>query len=171
MASRILTCVSCTLYFSFFVTITAIGLTAIVIGLIGLGIYVPTLINYNSYSKSTCYIIDHDYDTCRRQNDISCYSVMWSVEYIVSNYSSERCIFSTITHTYKTSEEALEEVRIYKDNYNYTCYYHNIYMTDVKWDAPSSPTPYLIMMTVGFALTGIYSVIIGVIALYRYRNQ
>jgi hypothetical protein len=73
MASRVLTCVSCTLYFSFLVAFTAVGLTAIIIGFVGLGLYIPTSIIYNSLQTNTCLIIDHEYDTCNQDIAISRY--------------------------------------------------------------------------------------------------
>ena len=167
MASRILTFVSCTLYFSFLVIFTMIGLTSVIIGFVGLGLYIPTLINSNAYEKNTCFIIDHEYDTCHRQNDLSCYSIMWSVEYT----ASDSFIFSTITKIYETPKEALDILKDYKDKGNYTCYHHETQVTDVQWEEPSSPVPYLIMMIVGFSLTGIYLIVIGSIAIHRYRRK
>jgi len=166
MASRILTVVSCTLYFSFLVILTAIGVTSIIIGFVGLGLYIPTLINYNAYSSNICYVVDHEYDTCHLTNDI-CYTVMWSVEYPITNQTSEGYIFSSITETYNTPLVALDRLQTYIDGDNYTCYYQKINVLDVKWDKPSSPKPYLIMMIVGFTLTGIYFIVIILIAIYR----
>jgi hypothetical protein len=174
MASRILTCVSCTLYFSFLVTLTAIGLISIVVGFIGLGLYIPTFINSKAYTSDTCSILDHDYDPCQQQNDTSdtsCYSVVWSVEYTILVSTSERHKFSTITQNYDTSVEALDNLRIYKVQTNHTCYYLNAHTTDVQWDEPKSPRPYLIMMTVGFGLAAIYFIVIGCVAVCRCRRH
>jgi len=174
MASRIVTCVSCTLYLCFLVTLTIIGLTSVTIGFIGLGLYVPTFINSKAYISNICSIIDHEYDTCRQQNDdsqIPCFSIMWSVEYTISNSTYATYKFSTITELYDTSREALDALKIYKDRTNHTCYYHNIQNTNVQWDEPKSPKPYFIMMVVGFSLTGIYFIVIGFVALYRCRKR
>ena len=170
MASRILTCVSCILYFSF----PVIGLIAIVIGFIGLGLYIPIYINSTRYKINTCLIHNHEYDTCYQGKSLfqdSCYSIKWSVEYIISNSTSDRFIFSTITQIYRTSIEALDQLKIYKDKNAYTCYYHNIRTADVQWDRPISARPYLIMTIVGFSLTGIYLVVIGFIILYRWQRR
>jgi hypothetical protein len=166
MASRILTIVSCTLYFVFLVILTAIGVTSIIIAFVGLGLYIPTLINYNTYSSNICYVIDHEYDTCHLTNSI-CYTVMWSVEYRITNQTFERYIFSTITETYNTPVVALNKLQIYEDGDNYTCYYNTINVLNVKWDKPTSPKPYLIMMIIGFTLTGIYFIVIILITIYR----
>jgi hypothetical protein len=171
MFSRISTVVSCILHFYFLVTITVIGLASIIIGFVGLGMYVPTLINYNSYNKNICYIMDHEYDICTRKNDVSCYSLMWYVEYTVTNQTSDRYMFSTITKFYETPVQALKDLRIYEDKNNYTCYYHQILLRNVQWDQPSSPRPYLIMMIIGFTLAGISFTVIGLITIYRCRNR
>lgn len=170
MASRILTFVSCTLYFTLLVILTAIGLTSIIIGFVGLGLYIPTFINYHAYSSNSCLVIDHEYDTCHLRDDI-CYSVMWSVEYGVSNRTYYRYIFSTITQFYDTPQEALDKLKLYTDKQNYTCYYHKTDVLDVKWDRPSSPRPYLIMMIIGFTLTGTYFIVIGFITIYRCTRR
>jgi len=170
MASRILTCVSCTLYFFCLITLTTIGLTSIIVGFVGLGLYIPTLINYNTYITNVCSVIDREYTICEQQNNI-CYSVMWSVEYLVLNQTSESYIFSTITETYNTAVKALKDFRTYKENNSYTCYYPKDYVSDVQWNEPSSPTPYLIMMIVGFTLTGLYFIAIGIITIHRCRGR
>jgi hypothetical protein len=174
MASRILTCVSCTLYLSFLVTLTITGLTSIIIGFIGLGLYIPTFINSKAYTANTCLILDHEYDTCRQQNDDSqppCYSITWSVEYTISSSTSEHYTFSSITKFYDSSIEALDELKTFTDQTNHTCYSHNTHNTDVQWEEPKSPKPYLIMMIVGFSLTAMYFIVIGLVALYRYRRR
>lgn len=170
MASRILTCVSCTLYLTFLIILTAIGLTSIIVGFVGLGLYIPTLINYNSYSSNSCFVLDHEYDTCHLRNDI-CYSVMWSVEYTISNRTSQSYMFSTITQIYYSATEALDKLKTYKNNQNYTCYYHKKDSLDVQWNKPSSPRPYLIMMIIGFTLSGLYFIVIGFITVYRCTRR
>jgi len=171
MASRILTFVSCTLYLSFLIIITVVGFTSIIIGFVGLGLYISSSLNFNSYNSTLCFVIDHDYDTCHQQNEDLCFLIMWSVEYTVPNSDvSDRYIFSTITKTYDTPQKALNDLDSYKDNGTYTSYYHRTHFEDVKWEQPSSPTPYLIMMIVGFALTLIYFVVITSLTIYhRFR--
>jgi hypothetical protein len=92
---------------------------------------------------------------------------MWSVEYRITNQTFERYIFSTITETYNTPVVALNKLQIYEDGDNYTCYYNTINVLNVKWDKPTSPKPYLIMMIIGFTLTGIYFIVIILITIYR----
>ena len=64
MASRILTFVSCTLYLSFLIIITVVGFTSIIIGFVGLGLYISSSLNFNSYNSTLCFVIDYDYDIC-----------------------------------------------------------------------------------------------------------
>lgn len=96
MTSRILTFVSCTIYFIVLCTLSIIGLTAIVIGIIGLGLYIPTLNHHKEYYENTCAVRAHQYDVCSQRNDLTCYSVEWSVNYIISNQVPERYLFFTI---------------------------------------------------------------------------
>ncbi len=170
MASRILTCVSCTLYVCIICTLTVIGLTAIVIAFIGIGLYIPTLINYNSYSSNNCFVISHTYGTCQQQSGATCFSDMWSVRYIISNRTSQYYVFATITLTFSKSTDALAKLRSYVDNSTYPCYYNNRDKTTVKWDSPTSPRPYLIMIIVGFSLSGIYFIVLAFIGIYRSQR-
>lgn len=169
MTSRILTFVSCTIYFAVLCTLFIIALTAIVVGIIGVGLYIPTVNHYNEYNENTCAVMAHQYDVCSQRNDLTCYSVQWSVEYVIE--TPDRYIFSTIKKTYKTPEAALNQLEYYQDKNNYTCYYDKIDTLDVKWDKPTSPTPFLIMTIVGFVITGINSIIIGTAAIYRWRKK
>ena len=171
MTSRILTFVSCTIYFTVLCALSIIGLAAIVVGIIGLGLYIPTLNHYNEFKENTCLIITHQYDICSQGNDLTCYSVQWSVEYSIMNELSDRYIFSTIKKTYKTPDEALSQLDSYQDQNNYTCYYDKINTVDVKWEEPTSPTPFLIMTIVGFVITGMNSIILGSVAIYRCRKK
>jgi len=171
MASRILTFVSCTLYFCILCTLTVIGLTSIIIAFIGVGLYIPTLINYNAYSSNNCFVLSHIYDTCQQQSGGTCYSDTWSVQYIVSNRTSQRYQFATITLSFGKATDALNKLKSYLDNNTYPCYYNNKDLMTVKWDAPTSPRPYLIMIIVGFGLSGIYFIVIGFISIYRCQRQ
>jgi hypothetical protein len=170
MASRILTCVSCTLYVCILSILTVIGLTAIVIALIGVGLYIPTLINYNSYISNSCFIISHTYGTCQQQNSVTCFSDMWSVRYSISNRTSQHYLFATITLTFSKSTDALTKLKTYVDNNTYPCYYSSKDTTTVKWDSPTSPRPYLIMIIVGFSLSGIYFIVLAFIGIYRCQR-
>lgn len=171
MTSRILTFVSCTIYFVVLCTLSIIGLTAIVIGIVGLGLYIPTVNYYNEYNENICTVLSHHYDICSQQKDLTCYSVEWSVEYNILNETLDQYVFSTIKKTYKTPDDALNQLDYYQDKNNYTCYYDKINVLDVKWDRPTSPTPFLIMVIVGFVITGINSIIIGSVAIYRCRKK
>jgi hypothetical protein len=166
MGGRILTLFSCTLYFSILFILTAIGLTSIIIAFVGLGLYIPTSINYNTYINTTCSVLSHEYHVCHQQSGL-CYSVKWSVEYPVLNQTSESYLFSNIKQVYDTPIEALNILTIYQDGNNYTCYYNKEEVLTVKWSKPESPGPYLIMMIVGFTLTGIYFIVIGFIVVFR----
>ena len=162
MASRILTFVSCTLYFFLLFTFTIIGFASFIIGSIGVGFFIPTSRIYNTYKTTTCLIVDVDYDTCTD----SCYYVMWSVEY----YISSQYTFSTIQKTFDTFNEITEIISIYEDQSNHTCYYDQNQNVRVQWNQPASPQPYLIMIIVGFSLTGIYLILIGFFYYYRSRK-
>jgi len=159
MASRILTFVSCTLYLFILVNFTIIGFASFIVGSIGVGLYVPTFMTYKSYENTTCFIVDIECDTCQD----SCYYIMWSVEY----YISSQYTFSTITQTYDTSDEITEIISVYQIRSNHTCYYDKTKVVRVQWKEPSSPKPYLIMMAVGYSLTGIYLILIGI---FYYRS-
>lgn len=165
MASRILTFVSCTLYFFLLLNITIIGFASLIVGSVGVGLFIPTLVTYDSYQNNTCLIVDIEYDTCGD----SCYYIMWSVEYYRLNQTSSQYTFSTITQTYNTLDEILQKFLIYKFRSNHTCYYDKTKIVRVQWDEPSSPKPYLIMMVMGFSLTGVYLILITIF--YRYRSQ
>ncbi|CAF2518110.1 unnamed protein product [Rotaria sp. Silwood2] len=164
MASRIVTFVSCTLYLFFLVIITIIGLASFIIGIIGVSRFISTHVAWTAHKHVTCLIVDVDYDSCQD----SCYYVMWSVVYHVSKFN--KYTFSTITQTYDTLDVALKKIAIYNVRTNHTCYYHKKQIVNVKWEKPSSPKPYLIMMIVGFSLTGIYIIIIAIVFIYRYRR-
>jgi len=166
MASRILTCFQCTLPCSIVSTLVVIGLTSAVIGFVGLGLYIPTYINYNAYSENICFILNYEYNECQQENTDSqntCYSIKWSVEYIISDPVSDRYIFSTITEAYDTSMKALERLKNHRDKTDQTCYYHTVIIGNVQWDKPTSYSPYFIMMIVGFSLTGVYFMVIGIL--------
>ncbi|CAF1309047.1 unnamed protein product [Adineta steineri] len=174
MVSRFFSCVSSTVWFFTIAILTITGLTAIVIGLVGLGLYIPISMNYYEYTKSTCSIISHKYEDCQHGNTISlntCFSVMWSVEYILQNSIPDRYIFSTITEIYTDSTVALEELRNYPVHTNHTCYYRTTNTANVQWLEPLSPIPYLVMLVVGFSLTGVYCIVISIIVLCRRRKQ
>ncbi|UJR30752.1 hypothetical protein I4U23_018272 [Adineta vaga] len=174
MASRIGIFLSRTAYFTTVLILTVIGLTSIVIGFIGLGLYIPTSKNYQLYSKTICSILDHEYDNCEHGIYISpttCFSIMWSVEYIISNSASDRYVYSTITQIYEKSIEALDKLASYQDNTNHTCYYHQINVTNVQWEEPPLATPYLIMLIVGFSFASVYIFVIGIIIIYRCRSR
>ena len=174
MASRIRTFFSHTAYFTTVLILTVIGSAAIVIGFIGLGLYIPTLKNYESYAQSICTVIDHEYDNCAHGIYIStttCFSVMWSVQYTVSNSASDSYVFSTITQIYQQSVDALNRLNEYQDNTNYTCYYQKINLTNVQWDEPPLATPFLIMLIVGFSFASVYFVVIGIILICRCRTR
>ncbi|CAF0810602.1 unnamed protein product [Rotaria sordida] len=164
MASRILSFVSCTLYFFFLINFTIIGLTSFIIGVVGIGRFIPTHITYTTHKNTTCFIVDVDYDICQD----SCYCVMWSIEYHISK--SHKYTFSTIIHIYETLDEALKKITIYNIRTNHTCYYDKTQHVNIRWEKPSSSKPYLIMMIVGFSLTGIYIIIIAVVSFYRSRR-
>jgi hypothetical protein len=166
MASRIVSFVSCTLYFILLVNLTIIGFASLLVGCIGAGLFKSTSITYDHYKNTTCFIVDMEYDTCEN----SCYYVMWSVEYYISNSTSSQYTFSAITQIHDTSKKILEKVAIYKDLTNHTCYYDKRHLVHVQWDKPSSPTPYLIMMIVGFICTGIYLIFIGIFYYCRFHE-
>lgn len=167
MASRIIACIACTLYFCLLISITIIGFGSMIVGAVGIGLYIPTSTTYDSYKNNTCAIIDVDYDSCID----SCYYVMWSVKYRVSYGKTRQYTFSTITKTYNTLNEVKKETDIYADNTNHTCYYDQSEVARVQWTRPSSPKPYLIMLIVGFSLTGIYLILIAIIFSYRIYNS
>ena len=173
MSSRILKMVSCTLCFSVVATLTVVGLTSIVIGFVGLGLYIPSYINYKVYTEDTCSILNHQYNECNQETSGSqntCYSITWSVEYLISDSVSDRYIFSTITETYATSMKALERLKNYQDRYSYNCYYHIVNIATVQWNQPTSSIPYFVMMIVGFSLTGVVFIVVGIIIAYRCRT-
>lgn len=163
MASRILTCVSCTLYLFLLISFTIIGFASLIVGAIGVGLYIPTSQTYNNYNNNTCFIVDVKYDACID----SCYYITWSVEY----HATRRYSFSTITQTYETLNEVSEQIAIYSDKSNHTCYYDLTQITRVQWTRPPSPTPYLIMLIIGFSLTGIYLILIAFFHCYRLYNS
>jgi hypothetical protein len=166
MSSRILTFVSCTLYFFLLLNFTIIGFASFILGSVGIGLFIPTLLNYESYQNNTCFIVDLEYDRCQD----SCYYVIWSVEYYILNSPSSQYTFSTISQTFSTLNEAEKTVSVYSDRSNHTCYYDIKQIVRVQWNQPSSPEPYLIMMIVGFILTGIYLIFIGIFYFYRNKN-
>jgi len=163
MASRILTFVSCTLYLFLLINFTIIGFASFIIGSVGVGLFVPKFITYQAYENSTCFIVDIEHDTCQD----SCYYIMWSVEYYITNITSSQYTFSTITQTYDTADVITDIISVYKVRSNHTCYYDKTQVLRVQWNEPSFPTPYLIMMTVGYSLTGIYLILIAIFY-YRY---
>ncbi|CAF0793162.1 unnamed protein product [Rotaria sp. Silwood1] len=164
MASRILTLVSCTLYIFLLVTFTIIGVASLIVGVVGVGRYIPTKAAHRTHKNVTCLIVDVDYDSCQH----SCYYVMWSVEYRVAK--SNKYTFSTIIKKYGTLGEALAKMVNYNVRTNHTCYYNKKKIVHVQWEKPSSSKPYLIMMIVGFTLTGIYIIIITIVSVYRFRR-
>ena len=174
MASRVVTFVSCTLYVTLLIGSTVIGLAPFVIGTIGLGLYIPTSIIYNSYKNNTCFILDLQYDSCNSVHHFfqdTCYSIMWSVEYYIVNSTSNRYVFSTIKQAYPTLEEVFETILRYKERSRHICYYDKTRTADVQWNEPSSPRSYLIMIIIGFSLTGIYLIIVGSFYLYRSKTK
>lgn len=171
MVCRVLTYVTCTSYFIILCIIFITGLTALVIGIIGLGLYIPTADYFNEYNENSCMILAHQYDLCNQQSATNCYSAQWSVEYDILNESPDRYVFSTIKKKYETPEDALRQLDSYLDKNNYTCYYDKINVLDVKWDKPPSPTPYLIMVITGFVIAGINSIIIASVVIYRWRKK
>lgn len=173
ITSQILTLVSCTLYCSVVTIVTIIGLTSIVIGFIGLGLYIPTYTNYYIYSETTCLIIDHEYNECHQGDAAAqntCYSIMWIVEYMIIDSIPDCYVFSTITETYETSAEALGKLKNYQDKTSPTCYYNPSNTANVQWERPKSSRPFFIMMIVGFSLTGAFFIILGIIIAYRCRR-
>lgn len=163
MASRILTFVSCTLYFFLLLNFTIIGFASLIVGSVGVGLFIPTLITYDSYKMSTCLIVDIEFDSCGN----SCYYIMWSVEYYLLNQTSNQYIFSTLTETYDTIDDVSKKISSYKIRSNHTCYYDKRQIVQIQWNEPSSPQPYLIMMMVGFSLAVFYLILITIFYCYR----
>ena len=171
MPCRVLTDVTCTLYFMILCTLFIMGLIALVIGIVGLGLYIPTANYSNEYEENSCLILAHQYDLCNQLSASNCYSAQWSVEYNILNQSPDRYVFSTIKKKYKTPEDALNQLDAYLDKKYYTCYHDKVNVLDVKWDKPPSPIPYLIMVIIGFVIAGINSIIMASVVTYRWRKK
>jgi hypothetical protein len=174
MASRVVTFISCTLYVTLLIGSALIALAPFVVGTIGVGLYIPTSIIYDLYKNNTCFILDLQYDSCNSVNKFfqdTCYSIMWSVEYYILNSTSSLYVFTTITKTYPTLEQVLGKIIRYKERSHHICYYDKTHIANVQWNEPSSPTSYLIMIIIGFSLTGMYLIIFGSFYLYRSKRK
>ena len=135
--------------------------------------FVPTNNYFQAYIKTRCYVLDHQYDTCDGQDEgdqASCYTNVWSVEFLPMNPPSKDITFSTITSMYSTSGEALQKLRDYPDNTNQTCYHHDVRLTNVQWDSPPSSLPYLLMIIIGFSLVAFYLLVILMCCAYQHRR-
>ena len=166
-------CANWRFYHIYLVVSTTVGLVAFVVACVGVGIYIPTNSYYQSYIKTLCYILDHEYDICQQQTDTDrdyCYTDFWSVEFRVAGTLHQENIFSTITHKYNSPLEALQKLNNYVDNTNHSCYYHYVRFTDVQWNRPPSPSPYFIMIVAGFGLVAIYLTIMVICCVYQHRR-
>ena len=166
MASRILTFFSCTCYLFLLSTITIIGFASFIVGSIGAGLFIPFTITSDNYRNTTCLIVDVDYDRC----EDACFDVLWSVKYRIRNPTFGQQVFSTIIEKFDTLAEQSNNVALYTDRSNHTCYYDKREFVRVQWEEPTSPRPFFIMMIVGFSLTGVYVICIGIFYCYRLNK-
>lgn len=166
MASRLLSFVSCTLYFSIIISFTIIGFVSLIVGAVGLARFIPTYVTYNTYMKNLCFVIDSDYDI----GTDSYYTATWSVQYYASNGTSDQSIYSTITQRYDSIDKTLEKIDYYCIGTRYTCYYDSHNLNQVQWDEPASPQPYFIMMVIGLGLNVSYIISIATCSFFQSRK-
>jgi len=155
------------------ITLGSLAVVALIIGFVGLGLYVTQLQDVKTYKQSDCTVIDQQIndrtcstDQCYGSSNgqtcstiyYTCYQPAWEVQYEAQGATQTSTINSGQYYDFYSS--AQDTVDDYQIGSEYTCYYDSTAVDNVSWTFPD-PLPYLIMLIVCFAFVGLSCLIVG----------